>query len=228
MKLYFGLVIPGREKYEMKTPGRKQKYILVFVCAFLAIFMLNSCLPIHLAKKESNLWSQVDNCTEFREDWQLWSIEDMKDEKSIIVTFHEKNRPRNFSKTKEIVEEIKECLFSSQYTYADEGYRIDVDFTVVGVSSLKICDITPPMDEISISSSVIYADEAPIKKLAEWFPNVVSITTDNCCEDNLEDLKMFRNLEKVQLTNGITQEEKEQILSIFPDIDLDNTKIKDE
>ena len=173
------------------------------------------------------MWSLVkDNCLEFRENWRLLSIDDIQNEKVIIIKFYKQNEGApSFERTKEIVEEIEEFLFSSQFTYEDEGYRIDVEFDTQGPVILKIHDITPQMNEISIVNYTANTDGVTMGKLAEWFPNAVSIITPKYYDNDIEDIKMFNHLEKLEYTTSITKKEETYILSIFPDIDLGYTEI---
>ena len=207
----------------MITIRKRQKYIVLSVGVILSIFFLNSCNL--LEKKEPTLKTLVlDNCSEYRDNWRFESIDVIQDQKTIIVTFNESlYKEMKFDKTKEIVDEIAGFLYSSKFTYKDEGYRISVEFYRKSPTKLLIKNITPQMDEISVVNNC--ADGVTIKKLAEWFPNAESVTIQHIYEDNFEDFKLFNHLEKIEYANGITKKEEAYILSIFPEIDLANTKI---
>lgn len=166
-----------------------------------------------------------DNCNSYKEYWELdyVTVEDIGGINIAMSANEMKVRPQEYvSRSPDACREIAAYLFSDEFEYRKLGYSLNFHF-YYNHKDFHVENIQPEMGDISVGLSTY---DAELKDVAEWYPETRKLSIYSG-DFQLEDLAEFKNLSRLWIRWGITQEEKEQILSICPDVNLLDTKIKD-
>lgn len=166
------------------------------------------------------------HCNSYKEYWKLDYVnvnENINEINIAISAKKKKTTPNEYvSKTPIVCNKITDYLFSDQFEYCKSEYYLNFHF-YYGHDDFHVENIYPDRGDISVRFSTY---DVALKDLAEWYPETEKLTIYGG-DFQLEDLAGFKNLRRLRITNGITQEEKERILSICPDVNLLDTKIKE-
>lgn len=103
-----------------------------------------------------------------------------------------------------------------------QGWNLRLGFLSTNrARDLVIRGINEKKDNIDLYSNT----GIPVKDLAQYFPEVSSLYLEpdfcNKLYESIDEIAGFHNLKYFHIEPGITEEEKETILSIFPDCQVD-------
>ena len=205
---------------------KNKKIILLGSVLFIAIIAVTLLKYSQLVE---SLEEKVrTNCNSYKEYWKFdyISVKENMREIEISLTANDLNKGCEYcaSNSPSVCREITDYLFSEEFEYAKQGYHINFIFVCRYWDVFHVEDIYPEMKEVKVR---FHTDDAQLKDVAEWYPETEFLTIEGG-DFQLDDLAEFKNLSRLWIRWVITHEEKEQILSICPDVNLLDTKIKDE
>ena len=169
-----------------------------------------------------------DNCNSYKEYWELdyASVNENMREIEISLTANDLNISCEYcaSNSPSVCREITDYLFSEEYEYGEMGYHINFIFICRYWNAFHVEDVYPGMKGMKVR---FHTNDAQLGDVAEWYPETEFLTIEGG-DFQVEDLAEFKSLRRLRIRDGITWEEKTHILSICPDVNLLDTKIKDE
>ena len=202
--------------------------ILFGISITIFLIFLVACKVNNLGYENTSLKSRVQKkCISYKNNWEIERFDIDDEDKEISILFSRKEGTSfNVQEIPMIVNEIKDYVFSQEEPYNELEYRLIITMQPVKPCTISIDNITYDMYEIGLVSYDTYDYyEVTIKDLAEWYPDATVLRTD---KTDLESIKLFHNLRAIYLSNGITNKQKEDILSIFPKLDFGDTPIIDD
>lgn len=163
------------------------------------------------------------NCDSYKDYWKFDYVTVNENTNEIEIAFTAYNMKKDFTSNSPFVcREITNYLFSDNFEFGKQGYLINYFFICENISVFHVENIYPGMKGLAVR---FRTNDAQLKDVAQWYPEAEKLTITG--DFKVEDLAEFKNLQCLKINDGITQEEKEQILSICPDVNLLDTKIKD-
>lgn len=121
----------------------------------------------------------------------------------------------------EISNTVIDLLYEEESLYKD--YELEIGIFARGPEDqFWVWNITPEMDNIKVLSR---QHPTNISMLIESFPGIIRLDIDYPIYDELNEIEGLENLQSLRFTRGLTQEEIDYILSIYPDCDVSDTPI---
>lgn len=168
----------------------------------------------------------IGKCDSFKDIWNLGSVFVKEEEKEVQVGFElivRNGRSRfdesNYAVTAEACKEITDYLFSDEFQFREEGYHLNFYFSDNQLFHLEVKDIGPEMNNIHLKLS----DDCyfPQIRYSEWYPETVVLEKYRVDEEVLESLKYYTNLRVFKTGGNLTDEQRDQIMSICPNIEIE-------
>ena len=125
----------------------------------------------------------------------------------------------NYALTSIACEEISDYLFSDNYNYREEGYQIDFCFSDNQLFHLEVLNVEPDMKNIYLSLSD--DNYFPISRYTEWYPKTETLDVYSIDENTIEAIKNFSHLKRIKTGPDLTDEQRNQIMSICPNIEIE-------
>lgn len=194
----------------MKMSKKKKKIIRLLVLLFtiaLIIFIREV--------SRSKLEKLVRSCREYYKPcWKLKYVKEDKEQKQITIYFkyrsHYRERVSRLLNTQKVLTELLVKEEGSQW----RDYTAAIMFEHIG-DQFEISNISANQKSLVIrGSSGLGID---LKTIAESFPDAKELSLFSALYDSIEEIQGFTDLRRVYFSQGTTDEEKEYILSLFPD-----------
>lgn len=167
----------------------------------------------------SKLEKLVRSCREYYKPcWKLDYVKEDKEQKQIFIRFeyrsHYQERSLQLLNTQKI---LTECLVKDENSQWKD-YTVKIAFHHIA-DWFVISNISTNQENLTISSSSGFGSGIIIdlKMLAEYLPDAKELKLDSVRYDSIKEIRGFKNLKRVDFDWGTTEEEKEYILSLFPD-----------
>lgn len=191
----------GKLKGNMK---RKVKKVFACVLAIILVFFVGYKI------KQDELTKIVKSCRKcYNECWKLESVHEDTDQRHIIIKFsyRYKNFEDRFLCIKNTQEKLTSTLLDSE-EHKWRDYTIQLGFLNVG----DYFDVSTNGKQIQIASNMNVSVEA----IAKLFPETTELSLAPACYSTIEELCGFEKLERIYFSQGLTEEEKAFVLTIFP------------
>lgn len=202
---------------------KNTKIILLGSVLFIAIIAVT--LLKYFRHVESLEEKVCANCNSYKDYWEFDYISVKENMREIEISLTANDLNKNYaSKSSFVCREITNYLFSEEFEFAKQGYHINFLFICRNISVFHVEDIYFGMKELKVR---FRTNVAQLGDVAEWYPETEFLIIEKG-DFQLEDLAEFKNLRRLRICDGITWEEKARILSICPDVNLLDTKIKEE
>jgi len=216
--VYTGAKIPvisvERGKTGMKMSKKKKRIITVLVLLFAVVFIV-----FIREVSRSKLEKLVRSCREYYKPcWKLDYVKEDKEQKKIFIRLeyrsHYQERSLQLLNTQKILTERLVKDENSQW----KDYTVKIAFQHIA-DWFAIGNISTNQENLIISSSSGFGSgiKIDLKMLAEYLPDAKELKLDSVRYDSIEEIQGFRDLKSICFGQGTTEEEREYILSLFPD-----------
>jgi len=191
-----------------KMSKKKKRIITVLVLLFAVVFIV-----FIREVSRSELEKLVRSCREYYKPcWKLAYVKEDNEQKRIEIHFKYRSNyeERNFCllNTQKILTERLVQDENSQW----KDYTVAIVFHHIG-DFFSIRNISANQENMKVRSCNIYI---PLKMIAEYLPDAKELDLYTPY-DSIEEIQGFRDLKRICFRQGTTEEEKEYILSLFPD-----------
>jgi len=194
----------------MKMSKKKKRIIKILVLFFTVVLIVF----IREASR-SKLEKLVRSCREYYKPcWKLAYVKEDKEQKQIRIYFkYRSNYQERGSNLLETQKVLTERLFQEEGSQWKD-YTIAIMFKHIG-DQFEISNISFNRGNLAIRGSSGFGID--LKTIAKYFPDAKDLTLNSALYDSIEEIQGFKDLKQVYFTQGTTEEEKEYILSLFPD-----------
>ena len=160
---------------------------------------------------QSALEKQVKSCSEYyNKCWRLDSVQEDVEQKYIYVKFsyRYKNYEERLHCIKKTKEELTKVLLESEDTKW-RGYTIKLGFLNVG----DYFDVEVKAEDIQITSNM----NISIETIASLFPQAKVLYLYPARYESIAEVQGFEELMEIRFSQGLKEEEKAYVWSLFPD-----------
>ncbi len=216
--LHIGANIPvisvERGKAEVKMSKKKKRIITVLILFFAVVFIV-----FIREVSRSKLEKLVRSCREYYKPcWKLDYVKEDKEQKQIFIRFeyrsHYQERSLQLLNTQKILTERLVQDENSQW----KDYTVEIAFHDIA-DWFVISNISTNQENLIISSSSGFGSgiKIDLKMIAEYLPDAKELDLHGAHYNSIEEIQSFRDLKRICFGQGTTEEEREYILSLFPD-----------
>lgn len=165
------------------------------------------------------------NCDSYKDKWRLSSLRIDEDARKVRMEFRfifydytTLFLEEDVAMTPLVCEEISNYLFSDVFRFKEDGYQLDFRFADGQLFHLEVQNVEPEMKNICLK----LPDRSyfPISKYSEWYPETESLDIYRIDDDALAAIGEFTNLKYIITGTKLTEEQKEDILSRIPDVEI--------
>ncbi len=195
----------------VKMSKKKKRIITVLVLFFAVVFIVF----IREAGR-SKLEKLVRSCREYYKPcWKLAYVKEDNEQKRIEIHFNKyrsNNPEERYSSLLNTQKILTERLIRDENSQWKD-YTVDIHFRYIA-EGFTIGNISANQENMEFYSCNSYI---PLKVIAEYLPDTKELKLYSAYYNSIEEIQGFRDLKRICFGQGTTEEEKEYILSLFPD-----------